>query len=96
MLPLGAIGKMQLNGNGDSVSKPEVALGRNPGLSGGTALASLALSLDAGTATAEVCNLKIVTDASPDYSDLPSLLQAESPFTSAVQPSVLAPETRRV
>ena len=36
----------------------------------------LALSLAAGTATAEVCNLKIVTDASPDYSDLPSLLHS--------------------
>ena len=34
----------------------------------------LALSSAAGTATAEVCNLKIVTDASPDYSDLPLLL----------------------
>ena len=56
----------------------------------------LALSLAAGTATAEVCNLKIVTDASPDYPDLPSLLQAESRITLAVQPRVLAPETRRV
>jgi hypothetical protein len=37
---------------------------------------SLALSLAADTATAEVCNLKIVTDASPDYSDLPSLLHS--------------------
>jgi len=36
----------------------------------------LALSLAAGTATAEVCNLKIVTDASPDYSDIPSLLHS--------------------
>jgi hypothetical protein len=56
----------------------------------------LALFLAAGTSTAEVCNLKIVTDASPDYSDLPSLLQAESRITSAVQPRVLAPETRQV
>jgi hypothetical protein len=28
----------------------------------------------AGAAKAEVCNLKVVTDASPDYSDLPSML----------------------
>src|SRR5690349_9972623 len=27
-------------------------------------------------AHAEVCNLKIVTDASPDYSDLPSLIHS--------------------
>jgi hypothetical protein len=37
---------------------------------------SLALSLAAGPATAEVCNFKIVTDASPDYLDLPSLLHS--------------------
>ena len=30
----------------------------------------------AGAATAEVCNLKIVSDASPDYSDLPSFLHS--------------------
>jgi hypothetical protein len=37
---------------------------------------SAAALLVAGAATAEVCNLKIVTDASPDYSDLPSLLHS--------------------
>jgi hypothetical protein len=37
---------------------------------------SSAVLLAAGAATAEVCNLKIVTDASPDYSDLPSLLHS--------------------
>ena len=57
---------------------------------------SAVVLLAAGAATAEVCNLKIVTDASPDYSDLPSLLQAESRITLAVQPRVLAPETHRV
>lgn len=35
-----------------------------------------AVLLAAGAAAAEVCNLKIVTDASPDYSDLPSLLHS--------------------
>jgi hypothetical protein len=35
---------------------------------------SAAVLLVAGAAAAEVCNLKIVTDASPDYSDLPLLL----------------------
>ena len=29
-----------------------------------------------GFASAEVCNLKIVTDASPDYSDLPSMIHS--------------------
>ncbi len=36
----------------------------------------LAVLLAAGAATAEVCNLKLVTDASPDYSDLPSFLHS--------------------
>src|SRR5436190_11738343 len=39
-------------------------------------LLPLALLLAAGPARAEVCNLKIVTDASPDYSDLPSLVHS--------------------
>ena len=34
--------------------------------------------LAAGAASGEVCNLKIVTDASPDYSDLPSFLQSST------------------
>ena len=37
---------------------------------------SSAVLLAAGAAAAEVCNLKIITDASPDYSDLPSLLHS--------------------
>src|SRR5208283_2924388 len=37
---------------------------------------SLAVLLAAGAATAEVCNLKIASDASPDYSDLPSFLHS--------------------
>ena len=37
---------------------------------------SSAVLLAAGAAAAEVCNLKIITDASPDYSDLASLLHS--------------------
>ncbi|MGE5612544.1 MAG: hypothetical protein ACM359_25070, partial [Bacillota bacterium] len=39
------------------------------------AVASLGLVLVAG-AKAEVCNVKVVTDASPDYSDLPSMVRS--------------------
>lgn len=35
-----------------------------------------AFLLCAGLARAEVCNLKVVTDASPDYSDLPSMVHS--------------------
>jgi hypothetical protein len=42
-----------------------------------TLLPGLALALLlAGTAGAQVCNVKVVTDASPDYSDLPSLVHS--------------------
>src|ERR1043166_9604073 len=34
------------------------------------------LLLGRSAAGAEVCNLKVVTDASPDYSDMPSLLHS--------------------
>ena len=34
------------------------------------------LFVPAGGPAAEVCNLKVVTDASPDYSELPSLLHS--------------------
>src|SRR5439155_9039279 len=37
---------------------------------------TLGLLLTLGAARAEVCNLKVVTDASPDYSDLPSLVHS--------------------
>jgi len=38
--------------------------------------AALALLLAAPNAPAEVCNVKVVTDASPDYSDMPSLVRS--------------------
>ena len=37
-------------------------------------LATLSVLLLAGAAPAEICNLKVVTDASPDYADVDSLL----------------------
>src|SRR5262245_30308068 len=39
-------------------------------------LAVSRLLFSGGQAPAVLCNLKIVTDASPDYSDLPSLIQS--------------------
>src|SRR5262249_37288671 len=39
-------------------------------------LRTLVAVVTLSTAAAEVCNLKVVTDASPDYSDLPSLLHS--------------------
>jgi len=46
-------------------------------LSGRLAFAFFLAALLAGDAAAAgVCNLKVVTDASPDYSDSPSLLHS--------------------
>ncbi len=39
-------------------------------------LVLVAVLLIASPAAAEVCNLKVVTDASPDYSDLPSMVRS--------------------
>ncbi|MCX7046084.1 MAG: hypothetical protein NTX50_11440, partial [Candidatus Sumerlaeota bacterium] len=39
-------------------------------------LSALILLFLASTARAEVCNVKVVTDASPDYSDLPSMIHS--------------------
>ena len=41
--------------------------------SGALALAALALP---GIVLAQVCNIKVVTDATPDYADLPSMVHS--------------------
>ena len=40
------------------------------------AILALALMPGFSAPAAEVCNLKVVTDASPDYSDMPSMLHS--------------------
>src|SRR6266850_6997992 len=39
-------------------------------------MALLTALLQGGSASAEVCNLRVVTDASPDYSDMPSMIHS--------------------
>src|SRR3954447_6168805 len=39
-------------------------------------LAAVALLLAAGAVRGQVCNVKVVTDASPDYTDLPSMVRS--------------------
>ena len=44
----------------------------------GMGIVLLTIAWGSAACEAEVCNLKIVTDASPDYSDLPSLVYSET------------------